>query len=60
MAGGDPGGGVHEDGGIQTHVVVGFLNKLFHPGFLDVVFEFHTQRAVVPGVGQTAVISEPA
>ena len=55
MAGGDPGGGVHEDGGIQTHVIFGLLDELFQPCLLDVVLEFHTQRAVVPGVGQTAV-----
>ena len=55
MAGGDPGGGVHQDGGIQTHVVVGFLDELLQPGLLHVVLEFHAQRAVVPGVGQAAV-----
>ena len=55
VAGGDPGGGVHDDGGIQAHVVVGFLDELLQPCLLDVVLEFHTQGAVVPGVGQTAV-----
>ena len=55
MAGGDPGGGVHQDGGVQTHVIVGLLDKLLQPGLLDVVLELHAQRAVVPGVGQAAV-----
>ena len=55
VAGGDPGLGVHQNGGIQAHVVGGLLNKLLHPSLFDVVFEFHTQGAVVPGVGQAAV-----
>ncbi len=55
VAGGDPGLGIHDDGGIQAHVVVRFLDELLQPGLLDVVLELHTQRAVVPGVGQAAV-----
>ena len=65
MAGGDPGLGVHQDGGIQAHVVGAFLHELFQPGFLDVVFELDAQGAVVPAVGQAAVdlaagVDEPA
>ena len=55
MPGGHPGGGIHEDGGIQAYVVVGLLDELLHPGLLHVVFKFHTQGAVVPGVGQSTV-----
>ena len=55
MTGGDPGLGVHQDGGVQTHVVIGLLYELFQPRLLDVIFELHTQRAVVPGVGKAAV-----
>ena len=55
MAGGDPGGGVHQNGGVQAHVVVGFLHEFLQPRLLDVVLELHAQGAVVPGVGQTAV-----
>ena len=55
MAGGDPGLRIHEDGGVQTHVVGVLLNEFLPPSLLDVVFQLHTQRAVVPGVGQAAV-----
>ena len=55
MAGSDPGLGVHEDGGVQTHVVGVLLDELLPPSLLDVVLQLHTQRAVVPGVGQAAV-----
>ena len=55
MAGGHPHLGVHEDGGVQAHVVGVFLDKLLPPGPLDVVFQLHAQGAVVPGVGQAAV-----
>ena len=50
VTGGDPGLGVHDNGGIQTHVVVGFLHELLQPCLLDVVLKLNTQRAVVPGV----------
>ena len=55
MAGGHPHLAVHQDARVQTHIVLAFLDELLPPGALDVVFEFHAQRAVVPGVGQAAV-----
>jgi len=55
VAGGDPGLGVHEDGGIEAHVVGALLHELFQPCLFDVVLELDAQRAVVPAVGQTAV-----
>ena len=55
MAGGDPGLRVHDDGCIQTHIQSGFLHELFHPCLFHIVLKFHTQRAVVPAVGQAAV-----
>ena len=55
VAGGDPSGGVHDNGGIKAHIVVRLLHELLQPSLLDVVLEFHTQRAVVPRVCQTAV-----
>ena len=55
VAAGHPGFGVHEDGGVHAHVVGAFLHKLAPPGLFDVVFKFHAQRAVVPGVGKAAV-----
>ena len=55
VAGGDPGLGVHDDGGVQAHVIGGLLHELLHPGLLHVVLELHAQGAVVPAVGQAAV-----
>ena len=55
MAGGHPGLGVHEDGGVQTHVVGVLLHEFLPPGLLDVVLQLHAQGAVVPRVGQAAV-----
>ena len=55
MAGGDPGLGVHDDGGVQTHVIGALLNEFFEPGFFDVVLELNAEGAVVPGICKTAV-----
>ena len=52
---GDPGLRVHQNGGIQPHIVGVFLHEFFPPRALDVVFQFHAQRAVVPCVGESAV-----
>ena len=46
---------IHDNGGIQSHVIRGFLDELFPPCTLDVVFQLYAQRTVVPGVSQTAV-----
>ena len=55
MAGRNPDLRVHQDGAVQADVVGVLLNKALPPGALDVVFQLHTQRAIVPGVGKTAV-----
>ncbi len=55
MAGGHPHFAVHQDGTVQACVIRALLHKLLPPCLLDVVLEFHAQRAVVPGVGQAAV-----
>ncbi|MPM19201.1 hypothetical protein SDC9_65619 [bioreactor metagenome] len=55
MAAGDPGFRVHEDRRVHTDVIGRFLHELAPPCALDVVFEFHAQRAVIPGVRETAV-----
>ena len=55
VPGSDPDSGVHEDIRIQTDVVRALLDEFLPPGAFDVVLEFYAQRAVVPGVGQTAV-----
>ena len=55
VAGGDPGGRVHQDGGIQADIVRALLHKLLAPRVLDVVLELNAKRAIVPGVGQAAV-----
>ena len=55
VAGGHPDLGIHEDGGVQTHVIGVLLDELFPPGPLHVVLELHAQGAVVPAVGKAAV-----
>ena len=55
VAGGHPGLGVHNDGGIQAHIVGALLDKLLQPCFLDVVLELNAQGTVVPAVGKTAI-----
>ena len=55
MAGGHPGLGVHQDGGVQTHVIGVLLDELLPPSLLHVVLQLHTQGSVVPGVSQAAV-----
>ena len=49
---GDAGG---ENGAVHTHIVGILLHKLLPPGLLYIVFQLHTQIAVIPGVGKTAV-----
>ena len=55
MSGGHPDFRVHQDGGIQAHVIGIFLHKFFPPGPLYIVLEFHAQGTVVPRVGKAAV-----
>ena len=55
MAGGHPGLGVHQNGAVLSHIVGVLLHELLPPCLLDIVLQLHAQRAVVPGVGQTAV-----
>ena len=55
VTGGDPGLGIHQNGGVQTDVVGVLLHELLPPGALDVVLQLRAERTVVPGVGETAV-----
>ena len=55
MTGSHPCLRIHDDGSVQSHIIRGFLHELLPPGTLDVVLQLYTQRAVVPGVCQTAV-----
>ena len=55
VAGGHPHLGVHQNGGVQTHIVGVLLDKLLPPGLLHVVLQLHAQGAIVPGVGKAAV-----
>ena len=50
-----PDGGVHQDGAVHADVVGAFGDELLPPSRLDVVFERHAERTVVPGVGEPAV-----
>ena len=51
----DPDVGVHQNSAVETRVERVFLDKLFPPRALDVVFELNSERAVVPGVCESAV-----
>ena len=55
MTGCHPCLGVHQNRGVKTDVVFVLLHELFEPCALDVVFELHTERTVVPCIGKTAV-----
>ena len=55
VAGGDPGLGVHQDGGVKADVVLALLHELLEPCLFHVVLELHAEGAVVPGVGEAAV-----
>ena len=55
MAGGHPDLGVHEDGGVQAHVVGVLLDELLPPGLFHVVLQLHAQGAVIPGISQAAI-----
>ena len=47
--------GIHQDSGIQTYIVLVFLNELLLPSVLQVVLEHCTERAVVPCICETAI-----
>ena len=51
----DPSLRIHKYSGVKSYVVRTFLNEFFPPCFFDVVFEFNTERTVVPSVCKTAV-----
>ena len=55
MAAGLPGGGVHEDGGVESNGVVAVLEDGTPPGVLDVSLELGAEGAVVPGGVEAAV-----
>ena len=55
MAGRHPDLRVHQQRRVDADVVPALLDKLLPPGALDIVFELHAERAVVPGVGEPAV-----
>ena len=55
MPGSHPHFAVHQNRAVHARVVGIFLHEFAPPGALDVVFEFHAQRAIIPGVGQAAV-----
>ena len=55
VAAGHPRLRIHEDGGIQAHVVGVLLHEFLPPCVLDVLLQLRAERAVVPGVGEAAV-----
>ena len=59
MTGGHPGLGIHQNRRIQAHIVRAFLHKFLPPGLFYIVFQFHAQGTVVPGIGQPSVNLAP-
>ena len=55
VSAGHPSLRVHEDSGIQTHVIGVLLHELLPPGVLDVFLQLRAEGAIVPGVGKAAV-----
>jgi hypothetical protein len=55
MAGSFPYGGVHQNGAVHAYIIGVLLNKFFPPSAADIAFQFRTQGAVVPSIGETAV-----
>ena len=47
--------GVHKYSAVKSRVEGVFLYEFFPPSTLDIVFEFYTERTVVPSVSKTAV-----
>ena len=46
---------IHDYCRVKTDVVRALLNEFFEPRLLDVVFELHPERSVIPGVGKASV-----
>jgi len=55
MTGGDPCLGIHQDCGVQPDVIGAFLHKFLPPGAFDIVFQFHTERSIIPCIRKSAV-----
>ena len=55
MTGGNPGLGIHQNGGVEPDVVRVLLNKFFPPGLFYIVLQLNAQRTVIPGVGKAAI-----
>ena len=46
---------IHQDRAVYTHIIFIVLYKLLPPGLLDVILQLYTERAVIPGIGQSPV-----
>ena len=55
VAAGHPHLGIHQNGGVQSHVVGILLDEFLPPGPLDIVLHLHAQGTVVPAVGKAAI-----
>ena len=55
MAAGNPHLGGHQDGGVQPDHILPLHNNRPPPSFLDLAFQFHAQRPVVPSGAQAAI-----
>ena len=55
VAAGDPGLGMHEDGGVQADDVIAPADHGMPPSLFDVAFKLDAEGAVVPSGGEAAV-----
>ena len=55
MSAGNPCLGIHQNSTVNAYVVGALHDELLPPGFLYIIFQFHTQVAIIPGIGQAAV-----
>ena len=55
MPGSDPGLRIHQNRTVHTHIIRVLLDELLPPGLLHIIFQFHTEIAVIPGIGKAAV-----
>ena len=55
VTGGNPGLRIHQNGTVDTDIILGLLYEFLPPGLFNVVFQLYTQVSVIPCIGKTAI-----
>ena len=55
MSGSHPGLGVHQNSTVHTYIIGIFHHAFLPPCLLHVIFQFHTQITVIPGIRKASV-----